>query len=149
MTSPLGFKARVGSALFAIFAEANVIHVHPQDSPLVLHLPTSWQLARSQSLPHMHVQRWTWLRFKRATTRTEDERTTIVPATRPTVLSYTEASQGCVVLSHWISIFFSPLITAGTELQLLTPCSIFLCCLIDAVYIQGDLGLSWKCLFRT
>ena len=42
MTSPLGFKARVGSALFAIFAEANVMYI-PQDSPLVLHLPTSWR----------------------------------------------------------------------------------------------------------
>ena len=30
----------------------------PQDSPLVLHLSTSWQPARSRSLPHMHVQRW-------------------------------------------------------------------------------------------
>ena len=30
----------------------------PQDSPLVLHLPTSWQPVRSRSLPHMHVQRW-------------------------------------------------------------------------------------------
>ena len=57
MTSPLGFKARVGSALFAIFAEANVMYI-PQDSPLVLHLPTSWRPVRSQSLPHMHVQRW-------------------------------------------------------------------------------------------
>ena len=57
VTSPLGFKARVGSALFAIFAEANVMYI-PQDSPLVLHLPTSWRPARSWSLPHMHVQRW-------------------------------------------------------------------------------------------
>ena len=57
VTFPLGFKARVGSALFAIFAEANVMYI-PQDSPLVLHLPTSWQPARSQSLPHMHVHRW-------------------------------------------------------------------------------------------
>ena len=57
MTSPLGFKARVGSALFAIFAEANVMYI-PQDSPLVLHLPTSCRPARSRSLPHMHVQRW-------------------------------------------------------------------------------------------
>ena len=38
MTSPLGFKAIVGSALFAIFAEVNVMYI-PQDSPLVLHLP--------------------------------------------------------------------------------------------------------------
>ena len=28
VTSPLGFKARVGSALFAIFAEANVMYIH-------------------------------------------------------------------------------------------------------------------------
>ena len=40
VTSPLGFKARVVSALFAVFAEANVMYI-PQDSPLVLHLPTS------------------------------------------------------------------------------------------------------------
>ena len=39
VTSPLGFKARVGSALFA-FAEVNVMYI-PQDSPLVLHLLTS------------------------------------------------------------------------------------------------------------
>ena len=32
MTSPLGFKARVGSALFAIFAEANVMYIR-QDPP--------------------------------------------------------------------------------------------------------------------
>ena len=57
VTSPLGFKARVGSALFAIFVEANVMYI-PQDSPLVLHLLASWQPVCSQSLPHMHVQRW-------------------------------------------------------------------------------------------
>ena len=51
VTSALGFKARVGSALFAIFAEANVMYI-PQDSPLVLHLLTSWWPARSRSLPH-------------------------------------------------------------------------------------------------
>ena len=50
-----GVKARVGSALFA-FAEANVMYI-PQDPPLVLHLPTSWQPAHSRSLTHMHVQR--------------------------------------------------------------------------------------------
>ena len=60
--SPLGLKARVGSALFAIFAEANVMYI-PQDSPLVLHLPTSWQLVHSRSLPHMHVQRWDLAQF--------------------------------------------------------------------------------------
>ena len=63
VTSPLSFKARVGSALFAIFAEANVMYI-PQDSPLVLHLPISWQPACSRSLPHMHVQRWDLARFQ-------------------------------------------------------------------------------------
>ena len=38
VTLPLGFKARVGSALFAIFVEANVMYI-PQDPPLVLHMP--------------------------------------------------------------------------------------------------------------
>ena len=73
MTSPLGFKARVGSALFAIFAEANVMYI-PQDSPLVLHLPTSWRPARSRSLPHMHVQRWDLAQF-RTCNRTNRRRT--------------------------------------------------------------------------
>ena len=70
VTSPLGFKARVGSALFAIFAEANVMYI-PQDTPLVLRLPTSWQPARSRSLPHMHVQRWdlAWFRMCNHTNR--------------------------------------------------------------------------------
>ena len=70
VTSPLGFKARVGSALFTIFVEANVMYI-PQDSPLVLHLPTSWQPARSQSLPHMHVQRLdlAWIRTCNPTDR--------------------------------------------------------------------------------
>ena len=43
--SPLGFKARVGSALFFsffLFAEANAMYI-PKDPPLVLHMPTSWQ----------------------------------------------------------------------------------------------------------
>ena len=35
--SPLGFKARVGSALFTIFVEADVMYI-PQDSPLVLYI---------------------------------------------------------------------------------------------------------------
>ena len=46
----------------------------PQDSPLVLHLPTSWWPARSRSLPHMHVQRWDLARF-RTCDRTNRRRT--------------------------------------------------------------------------
>ena len=39
VTSALGFKARVGSALFA-FVEVNEMYI-PRDPPLVLHLLTS------------------------------------------------------------------------------------------------------------
>ena len=54
--SPIGFKARVGSALFAFCGgKGNYI---PQDLLLVLHVPTSWQPAHSRSLPNMHVRRW-------------------------------------------------------------------------------------------
>ena len=56
VTSPLGFKARVGSALFA-FWEANVMYI-PQDPPLVLHMPTSWQSVCHQSCPPHTVARW-------------------------------------------------------------------------------------------
>ena len=84
VTSPLGFKARVGSALFAIFAEANVMYI-PQDSPLVLHLPTSWRPARSRSLPHMLVQRWDLARF-RTCNRTNRRRTRYHCASDPAQL---------------------------------------------------------------
>ena len=50
VTSPLGFKARVGCLI--CIAEANVMYV-PRDPPLVLHLPTSWRFARSRSCPHI------------------------------------------------------------------------------------------------
>ena len=83
--SPLGFKARVGSALFAIFAEANVMYI-PQDSPLVLHLPTSWQPVHSRSLPHMHVQRWDLARF-RMCNRTNRRRTRYHCASDPATLA--------------------------------------------------------------
>ena len=49
-----GFKARVGSALFALGGGIWVTLHIPWDSPLVLHLLTSWQPAwlLSWSLPH-------------------------------------------------------------------------------------------------
>ena len=81
VTSPLGFKARVGSALFAIFAEANVMYI-PQDSPLVLHLLTSWQPACNRSLPHMHVQRWDLAQI-RTCNRTNRRRTRYYCASDP------------------------------------------------------------------
>ena len=83
VTSPLGFKARVGSALFAMFAEANVMYI-PQDSPLVLHLPTSWWPARSRSLPHMHVQRWDLAQI-RTCNRTNRRRTRYHCASDPAI----------------------------------------------------------------
>ena len=52
--SPLGFKARVGSALFTLGRGIWVTLHIPWDSPLVLYLLTSWQPAwlPSWSLPH-------------------------------------------------------------------------------------------------
>ena len=55
VTSPHGFKARVGCLIHIV--EANVMYV-PWDPPLVLHLLTSWQLAHSRSCPHILLQRW-------------------------------------------------------------------------------------------
>ena len=52
VTSPMGFKARVGSALFAFFVEANVMYI-PQD-PLLLHMATCW-LPRAQPVTSLHA----------------------------------------------------------------------------------------------
>ena len=50
--SPLGFKARVGSALFT-FVEVNVKYI-PRDPPLVLHMLTSWQPSlQPVTFPHV------------------------------------------------------------------------------------------------
>ena len=58
VTSPLGFKARVGSALFELSGGICVtLHV-PWDSPLVGHLPTSWQPAWQPSHLHIPVGHW-------------------------------------------------------------------------------------------
>ena len=59
VTSPLGFKARVGSALFELSGGVHVtLHV-PWDSPLVWHLPTSWQPAWQPShLFHIPASHW-------------------------------------------------------------------------------------------
>ena len=75
VTSPLGFKARVGSSLFACFVEVNVMYI-PWDIPLVLHLPTSWWPANHFST--CISRGWTWLRFDRAITCTEEEHSSIV-----------------------------------------------------------------------
>ena len=52
-----GFQSQSGVLPYSLFVEANVMYI-PRDPPQVLHMPTSWQPAHSQSLPHMHVQRW-------------------------------------------------------------------------------------------
>ena len=41
---------------YSLLAKMNVMYIS-QDPLLVLHMPTSWWPAHSQSLPHMHVQR--------------------------------------------------------------------------------------------
>ena len=53
--SPLGFKARVGSALFELSRGIHVTLHIPWDSPLVWHLPTAWQLSH---LFHITVRHW-------------------------------------------------------------------------------------------
>ena len=105
VTSPLGFKARVGSALFAIFAEANVMYI-PQDSPLVLHLPTSWRPACSRSLPHMHVQRWDLAQI-RTCNRTNRRRTRYHCASDPAGYLF---SNICNYASHNIFLLFKSVI---------------------------------------
>ena len=62
VTSPLGFKVRVGSALFA-FAEVNVMYI-PKDPSLVLYLPTSWRpTLQPVTSPHSLAEvmlAWIW-----------------------------------------------------------------------------------------
>ena len=59
VTSPLGFKVRVGSALFKLSGGVCVtLHV-PWDSPLVQHLPTCWRPAWQPShLFHIPAKHW-------------------------------------------------------------------------------------------
>ena len=71
--SPLGFKARVGSALFAIFAEANVMYI----PKIHLWCYTCRPLSGRRAAGHFHTcmcRGGTWLGFERAIARTEDER---------------------------------------------------------------------------
>ena len=57
--SPLGFKARVGSALIKLSAGIRVTLHIPWDSPLVQHLLTSWQPAWQPShLFHIPARYW-------------------------------------------------------------------------------------------
>ena len=59
VTSPLGFKARVGSALFELSGGIRVTLHIPWDSPLVRHLPTSWRPAWQLScLFHIPARHW-------------------------------------------------------------------------------------------
>ena len=59
VTSSLGFKARVGSALFKLSRGVGVRLQIPWDSPLVWHLLTSWQPALQPShLFHIPVGHW-------------------------------------------------------------------------------------------
>ena len=51
-----GFQSQSRVLPYSLFAEANVMYI-PQDPPLVLHVPTSWQPACCQSCPHIMLQR--------------------------------------------------------------------------------------------
>ena len=50
-----GYQSQSGFCLIRI-AEVNVMYI-PRDPPLVLHMPTSWQLACCQSSSHILLQR--------------------------------------------------------------------------------------------
>ena len=59
VTYPLGFKARVGSALFELSGGIHVMLHVPWDLPLVRHLPTSWWPAWQPSrLFHIPARHW-------------------------------------------------------------------------------------------
>ena len=59
VTSPLGFKARVGFALFELSGGICVMLHVPWDSSLVWHLLTSWQPAWQPShLFHIPARHW-------------------------------------------------------------------------------------------
>ena len=79
----LGFKARVGSALFVFFfAEVNVMYI-PQDS--TSGATCANLLVAGSTAGHFptYISRGgTWLGFEQAITQREEECTTIVPVTR-------------------------------------------------------------------
>ena len=76
-----GFQSQSGFCLIHLFCGGEC-NVHSPKIHLWCYscLPLDDQ-HRSQSLPHMHQLGGSWLRFEQATTRTEDERATIVPVT--------------------------------------------------------------------
>ena len=74
VTSPLGFKARVGST--------NVMYSPLRSTSGATHANLLVAGIAASHFPRCMCRGWTWLRFERAITRTEDERATIVPATR-------------------------------------------------------------------
>ena len=80
VTSPLGFKARVGSALFAFCVGECEIHLWCYTCR-----PLGSRCA-SGHFPTCISRGGTWLGFEWAITWTGDERATIVPATRPSFL---------------------------------------------------------------
>ena len=82
VTSPLGFKARVGSALFAFFCGGKC-NIH---SPRSISGATRGNLLAvnitASHFPKCISKGGTWLGFEWPITQTVDERPTIVPATR-------------------------------------------------------------------
>ena len=75
--SPLGFKARVGSALFAFCGGKCNEHSTRSTSGA-----THADQHAAGHFPTCMCRGGTWVRSVRAVTRTEDERAKIVPATR-------------------------------------------------------------------
>ena len=77
VTSPLGFKARVGSALFTFCRGKCNVH-----SPRSTSGATHADLLAANNVASHFNRGWTWLRFEWAIIRTKDKCATIVLATR-------------------------------------------------------------------
>ena len=71
VTTPLGFKARVGSALFACFVEANVMYIPRSTSGATPADLLTVNIAANHFLTCIS-RGWMWLKFERAITQTED-----------------------------------------------------------------------------
>ena len=95
-----GIQSQSEFCLICFFAEANVMHI-PQDPPLVLHMPTSWWLACSWSLPDMHVHRLDLAQIR--TGNHLDRRWTATPYIRAVNYTLLKRPSGWVATPHiWL-----------------------------------------------
>ena len=94
MTSPLDFKARAGSTLFAFFCRGECTVHSPRSTTGAI--CTNLLVAGSVAghFPTCISRGGIWLGFERAITSTEDERATIVSATR--LMRHSDLTHACI-----------------------------------------------------